>query len=49
VHVHDGAEILDFHVGEAPVAQDAGIVDEDMDAAEGGTASSTIACTRPGR
>jgi hypothetical protein len=33
VDVDDGAEILDAHLGEALVAQDAGIVDQDMDAA----------------
>ena len=33
VHVDDEAEILRLHLGEAPVAEDAGIVDEDVDAA----------------
>ena len=35
VHVHHGLEIRDLHLGEALVAQDAGIGDQDVDAAQG--------------
>ncbi|MNS88719.1 hypothetical protein D3C72_1227070 [compost metagenome] len=33
VHVHDGVEVFGAHLGESLVAQDAGVVDQDVDAA----------------
>jgi hypothetical protein len=35
VHVHHQPEILQRHLGEALVAQDAGVVDQDVDPAPG--------------